>query len=244
MMLRLDALRAIYPRLTAPDTVVVTIMGAVAAELQSVGHRPGFFYLQHAMGLASSMGLGIALARPKLQVIVLDGDGSILMSPNLDSYLSLFRKDFLMVAWRTLWVALVSTAITILMALPCGYAMARSKRKTLFLILVIIPFWTNFIIRIFSWRIFLSTNGVLNEALLTLGLISSPLEIIRTDWAVIIVMVYVYLPYMILPLYSVIEKLDFTLLDAAMDLGANERRAFFRITLPLCREGIFAGSII
>ena len=79
-MLRLDALRAIYPNLTAPDTVVVTIMGAVAAELQSIGHRPGFFYLQHAMGLASSMGLGIALARPSLRVIVLDGDGSVLMN--------------------------------------------------------------------------------------------------------------------------------------------------------------------
>jgi sulfopyruvate decarboxylase subunit beta len=79
-MLRLDALRAIYPQLTAPNRVVVTIMGAVAAELQSIGHRPNFFYLQHAMGLASSMGLGLALARPMLQVIVLDGDGSVLMN--------------------------------------------------------------------------------------------------------------------------------------------------------------------
>ena len=84
----------------------------------------------------------------------------------------------------------------------------------------------------------------MNEALSVLGVISSPMEIIRTDWAVVIVMVYVYLPYMILPLYSVIEKIDFTLLNAAMDLGANANKAFYKVTLPLSREGIFAGSIL
>jgi spermidine/putrescine transport system permease protein len=143
-------------------------------------------------------------------------------------------------------LALLTTLACLLLGYPVAYLIARSneKWKNLLLILIIIPFWTNFIIRIFSWRIFLSTNGVMNEALLALGLISNPLEIIRTDWAVIIVMVYVYLPYMILPLYSVIEKLDFSLLDAAQDLGASERRAFFKVTLPLTREGIFAGSIL
>ncbi|HNV93122.1 MAG TPA: ABC transporter permease, partial [Candidatus Cloacimonas sp.] len=111
-------------------------------------------------------------------------------------------------------------------------------------IFIIIPFWTNLIIRIFSWRIFLAYNGVLNNILLNLGLISQPLEIMRTDIAVILVMVYVYLPYMILPLYSVLEKLDWTLLNAAMDLGANEIISFFKITLPLARGGIFAGGLL
>ncbi len=143
-------------------------------------------------------------------------------------------------------LALITTLFCIILGYPVAYLIARSseKWKNILLVLIIIPFWTNFIIRIFSWRIFLSTNGMLNEALLSMGLINQPLEIIRTDWAVIIVMVYVYLPYMILPLYSVIEKLDFTLLDAAMDLGASERKAFFKVTLPLSREGIFAGSIL
>ena len=143
-------------------------------------------------------------------------------------------------------LAFLTTMFCLLLGYPVAYLIARSseKWKNILLILVIIPFWTNFIIRIFSWRIFLSTNGVMNEALMALNLIKSPLEIIRTDLAVIIVMVYVYLPYMILPLYSVIEKLDFTLLDAAMDLGASERKAFFKVTLPLSREGIFAGSIL
>jgi len=116
--------------------------------------------------------------------------------------------------------------------------------KNTLLILIIIPFWTNLIIRIFSWRIFLSYNGVMNNILMRIGLISQPLEIMRTDLAVIMVMVYVYLPYMILPLYSVLEKLDFTLLQAAMDLGATEVKAFFKITLPLSLEGIFAGVLL
>ncbi|MBM4398882.1 MAG: ABC transporter permease [Candidatus Cloacimonetes bacterium] len=143
-------------------------------------------------------------------------------------------------------LALFTTVICILLGYPVAYLIARSseKWKNFLLVLIIIPFWTNFIIRIFSWRIFLSSGGVLNDVLLKLGLINSPLEIIRTDLAVIIVMVYVYLPYMILPLYSVIEKIDFTLLDAAMDLGANERKAFFKVTLPLTSEGLFAGSIL
>jgi ABC-type spermidine/putrescine transport system permease subunit I len=111
-------------------------------------------------------------------------------------------------------------------------------------VLIIIPFWTNLIIRIFSWRIFLSYNGALNDFLISTGLISQPLEIMRTDLAVILVMVYVYLPYMVLPLFSVLEKLDFTLLHAAMDLGANEVKAFFKVTLPLSMGGIFAGVVL
>ncbi len=143
-------------------------------------------------------------------------------------------------------LALATTILCLLLGYPVAYLIARSteKWKNILLVLIIIPFWTNFIIRIFSWRIYLSTNGVMNEVLMRLHLVNTPLEIIRTDWAVIIVMVYVYLPYMILPLYSVIEKMDFTLLNAAMDLGANEPKAFFKVTLPLSREGIFAGSIL
>ncbi|MFB3845486.1 MAG: ABC transporter permease [Candidatus Cloacimonadaceae bacterium] len=165
---------------------------------------------------------------------------------SLGSYREIFRGTYWMPFFLSFRLALLTTLICLLVGYPVAYLIARSseKWKNILVVLIIIPFWTNFIIRIFSWRIFLSTNGVMNEVLLALGLISSPLEIIRTDWAVIIVMVYVYLPYMILPLYSVIEKLDFSLLDAAMDLGANERKAFFKVTLPLSREGIFAGSIL
>jgi spermidine/putrescine transport system permease protein len=165
---------------------------------------------------------------------------------SLNAYRQILSGTYLKPFLLSFELALITTVLCILLGYPAAYLIARSseKWKNILLVLIIIPFWTNFIIRIFSWRIFLSGNGVMNEILLALNLISSPIEIIRTDWAVIIVMVYVYLPYMILPLYSVIEKLDFTLLDAAMDLGASERRAFFKVTLPLSKEGIFAGSIL
>jgi spermidine/putrescine transport system permease protein len=165
---------------------------------------------------------------------------------SLHAYKDILGGNYLEPFFLSFRLALMTTFICLLLGYPVAYYIARSteKQKNILLMLIIIPFWTNFIIRIFSWRIFLSTNGMLNTVLMDLHLISSPLEIIRTDWAVIIVMVYVYLPYMILPLYSVIEKIDFTLLNAAMDLGANEPKAFYKVTLPLSREGIFAGSIL
>jgi spermidine/putrescine transport system permease protein len=165
---------------------------------------------------------------------------------SLNAYRDILQGAYFNQFFLSFRLALTTTLLCLLLGYPVAYLIARSseKWKNILLILIIIPFWTNFIIRIFSWRIFLSTNGVMNEALFALNLISNPIEIIRTDWAVIIVMVYVYLPYMILPLYSVIEKIDFTLLNAAMDLGANESKAFYKVTLPLSREGIFAGSIL
>jgi spermidine/putrescine transport system permease protein len=165
---------------------------------------------------------------------------------SLDAYRQIFAGDYLRPFLLSFKLAAYTTLICILLGFPVAYFIARAKEKTknLLLIFIIIPFWTNLIIRIFSWRIFLAYNGVMNDTLMNMGLISAPLEVLRTDLAVIMVMVYVYLPYMILPLYSVLEKLDFTLLQAAMDLGANEVKAFFRITLPLAVEGIFAGTLL
>lgn len=165
---------------------------------------------------------------------------------SLDAYRQIFSGDYLRPFILSFRLAIYTTLLCIVLGFPVAYFIARAKEKTknLLLIFIIIPFWTNLIIRIFSWRIFLAYNGVMNDTLMNMGLISQPLEILRTDLAVILVMVYVYLPYMILPLYSVLEKLDFTLLNAAMDLGANEVKAFFRITLPLAVEGIFAGTLL
>ncbi|MCK9557425.1 MAG: ABC transporter permease [Candidatus Cloacimonetes bacterium] len=165
---------------------------------------------------------------------------------SLDAYRQIFSGDYLRPFLLSFRLAIYTTLLCILMGFPVAYFIARAKEKTrnLLLIFIIIPFWTNLIIRIFSWRIFLAYNGVMNDILMNIGIISQPLEILRTDLAVILVMVYVYLPYMILPLYSVLEKLDFTLLNAAMDLGANEVKAFFSITLPLALGGIFAGTLL
>jgi spermidine/putrescine transport system permease protein len=164
----------------------------------------------------------------------------------LDAYRQIFNGDYLRPFWLAFRLAILTTVFCLLLGFPVAYFIARAKEKlrNTLLVLIIIPFWTNLIIRIFSWRIFLSSEGLLNSVLTSLHLTSQPLELLRTDFAVILVMVYVYLPYMILPLYSVLEKLDFTLLQAAMDLGANEVRSFFRITLPLAMEGIFAGILL
>ncbi|HOC94821.1 MAG TPA: ABC transporter permease [Candidatus Cloacimonadota bacterium] len=165
---------------------------------------------------------------------------------SLSAYRQLFSGIYLRPFYLAFRLAFITTFACLILAFPVAYYIARAseKMRNMLLILIIIPFWTNLIIRIFSWRIFLSYNGVLNTILLRLGLISTPLELMRTDFTVLLVMVYVYLPYMILPLYSALEKMDFTLLQAAMDLGANEVKAFFRITLPLAAEGIFAGSLL
>jgi spermidine/putrescine transport system permease protein len=165
---------------------------------------------------------------------------------SVDAYRQIFAGDYLRPFLLSFKLAIYTTLICLLLGFPVAYyiARAREKLKNTLLIFIIIPFWTNLIIRIFSWRIFLAYNGVMNDVLMNMGLIKAPLEVMRTDLAVILVMVYVYLPYMILPLYSVLEKLDFTLLNAAMDLGANEIKAFFRITLPLAVEGIFAGTLL
>ncbi|MCB5279174.1 MAG: ABC transporter permease [Candidatus Cloacimonetes bacterium] len=165
---------------------------------------------------------------------------------SLDAYRQIFRGDYLRPFLLSFKLAFYTTMLCIILGFPVAYYIARAKEKTknMLLVFIIIPFWTNLIIRIFSWRIFLAYSGVMNDTLINLGLITQPLEILRTDLAVIMVMVYVYLPYMILPLYSVLEKLDFTLLNAAMDLGANEVKAFFRITLPLAVGGIFAGTLL
>ena len=165
---------------------------------------------------------------------------------SLDAYRQIFNGTYFKPFFLSFRLALLTTMLCVLLGYPVAYFIARAgdKLKNTLLVLIIIPFWTNLIIRIFSWRIFLSYNGVLNDFLISTGLISQPLEIMRTDLAVILVMVYVYLPYMVLPLFSVLEKLDFTLLHAAMDLGANEVKAFFKVTLPLSVGGIFAGVLL
>lgn len=164
----------------------------------------------------------------------------------LDAYRQVLDGTYLRPFLLSFRLAFYTTVLCLLLGFPVAYFIARAKDKlkNTLLVFIIIPFWTNLIIRIFSWRIFLAYNGVLNDVLTRLHLIGKPLEIMRTDFAVILVMVYVYLPYMILPLYSVLEKLDFTLLQAAMDLGASEVKAFFRITIPLAMEGVFAGSLL
>lgn len=157
---------------------------------------------------------------------------------SLEAYKSLANSLFLRVTVNTFGISLVTTILAIVIALPCGYYMARSNHKTLLLMLVIIPFWTNFLIRIYAWIAILGNNGFLNAFLVKTGILSEPFQFLYNQVAVTIVLVYSYLPYAILPLYSTIEKFDFSLLEAARDLGCTRTGAIFRVMLPNIWSGI------
>nr|HPM73956.1 ABC transporter permease [Spirochaetales bacterium] len=148
--------------------------------------------------------------------------GGVEWKPTLDAYRAIANPTFAKVTLNTILVAIGATAITLLIALPCGYYMARSERQTLLLMLVMIPFWTNFLIRIYAWIAILGNEGFLNDILLALGLVDESVQFLYNRGAVMLVLVYTYLPYAILPLYSTIDKFDFSLLEAARDLGASK----------------------
>ena len=154
----------------------------------------------------------------------------------------LYWKSYL----SSLQIALVSTFMTLLVGFPIAYAMARAPeewRPTL-MMLVILPFWTSFLIRVYAWIGILSNEGFLNQFLMWIGLIDQPLTILNTNTAVYIGIVYTYLPFMILPIYAALEKLDGSLLEAAEDLGCSRTSAFWLITLPLSRPGVIAGCFL
>ena len=154
----------------------------------------------------------------------------------------LYRAAFL----NSLWVGLVSTLGCLLIGYPMAYAIATAPERwrVPLLMMIILPFWTSFLIRVYAWIGILKGNGLLNNFLLALGLIDEPLTILHTQTAVYIGVVYSYLPFMVLPLYANLSRLDMTLLEAAADLGCRPWRAFLRVTLPLSLPGILAGSLL
>ena len=166
---------------------------------------------------------------------------------SLDNFRLLVSDDLYVLSYlRSLVVAAVSTSILLLIGYPIAYGVARSPpgARNALLMLIILPFWTSFLIRVYAWIGILSREGFLNQALMGLGLISEPLEILATNKAVYLGIVYSYLPFMVLPLYAVLEKLDETLLEAAADLGATPFRAFWQVTFPLSLPGVVAGSLL
>jgi putrescine transport system permease protein len=146
----------------------------------------------------------------------------------------------------SLWIAVFSTFLVLLVGYPIAYGMARAHKawQPLLLMLVILPFWTSFLIRVYAWIGILKKEGLLNQLLLFLGVIDNPLTVLNTNWAVYIGIVYSYLPFMVLPLYAALERLDDTLLEAAADLGCPPNRAFWKITFPLSLPGVIAGCFL
>ena len=163
------------------------------------------------------------------------------------NYLRAFDSLYLPAYWRTIWIATVTTVITGVVSFPVAYYIAlrsRPRWKRVLLVLTVIPFWTSFLIRTYSWILLLRSEGVINSALIHTGVIGEPVKLLYSDFAVLAGQVYGELPFMILPIYVVLERLDIRLLEAAQDLGANRLWTFLKVTLPLSRPGVIAGTVL
>lgn len=164
----------------------------------------------------------------------------------LENYVKFFDPLYISVLWNSLLLAGFTTVISIIFGYPFAYIIARSPRKyrNFLLMLVIVPFWTNSLVRTYAWIVLLRTEGVINVFLMKLGIIAEPLAMLYNQGAVMVGLVYTLFPFMVLPLYASIEQLDRSLLEAASDLGAKPWQAFIKITIPLTFPGIVAGSLL
>ncbi len=175
-----------------------------------------------------------------------DSSNLIEFTFSLESYGRLIDPLYSQVLWNSLYMAGIATIICLIVGYPFAFMIAKlpAKYRPFLLFLVVLPFWTNSLIRIYGMKIFLGVKGILNETLLSLRIISEAIRILNTEAAVIIGLVYILLPFMILPLYSSIEKIDGRLLEAAKDLGANAFQRFIKVIIPLTMPGIVAGCLL
>lgn len=166
---------------------------------------------------------------------------------SIHNYLMVISSDLYFIAfWHSVQMALITTLLCIVIGYPIAYAVAtsKSKYKNLWLLLIILPYWTSLLLRAYAWTIILQNNGLINQVLLHLHLIHSPIRMMHTNFAVYIGLLYAYLPYFILPLYATLTKLDQRYIEASYDLGANRWQTFLNVTLPLSRSGIVAGALL
>ncbi len=187
------------------------------------------------------------LSRVPFKDIVTYSDGALNLSLKLGNYVFITQDPLYILTFiSSLKFAFLTTFFCLLIGYPFALSMARAKpeyRATL-MMLVILPFWTSFLLRIYAWKGILTSNGILNNALMSLGVISEPLQIINTPFSLTLGMVYAYLPFMIFPLYNNLVKQDHRLIEAAMDLGATPWTAFWKVTFPLSMAGALAGSLL
>jgi spermidine/putrescine transport system permease protein len=176
-----------------------------------------------------------------------DPNGAVTISnPSLGNYERALNPDYLAAFGRSIYYSLATTVLSLVIGYPIAYWISRygGRRKILLLVLVMLPFWTSYLIRTYAWLIILRDDGVVNGLLMQTGLIDSPLEFIGKDFSVILGMTYGFLPFTILPLFVSIDRLDFNLVQAARDLYASGRGAFLNVTLPLTMPGIVAASLL
>jgi putrescine transport system permease protein len=205
-----------------------------------------FFLLPFAIVLKISFSQA-AISIPPYSPLFDYAEQSLQVMINLGNYIFLSEDSLYLAAYLgSLKVALISTIICLMLGYPMALAIARAPREKqlVYLLLVMMPTWTAILIRVYAWMGILSTNGLLNNLLMSIGIINSPMQILNTNIAVYIGVVYAYLPFMVLPLYANLVKHDESLLEAAMDLGAGKVKAFWKITVPLSKTGIIAGSML
>ncbi|HET8579376.1 MAG TPA: ABC transporter permease, partial [Nitrospiraceae bacterium] len=172
--------------------------------------------------------------------------GGVEWTFSLMNYAHLADPLYLRIYGRSLTLALATTVLCLLMGFPLAYYIARApvRLQRIWLVLVMIPFWANFLVRTFAWMSILRTEGLMNTLLINLGIITQPIELLYSDWAILIGLVYGYSPLMVLPLYAAIERLDFSVVEAAWDLYATGWSVFWRVILPLTKPGVIAGCIL
>ena len=183
---------------------------------------------------------------PPYQDIFVNKDG-FKINITLENYIYILSDFYYIRSFlNSILLALIATFFCILIGYPLAFYIATSdiKLRNILLVLVIIPFWSSFLLRVYAWKIILQNNGILNLILLKIGIISEPLQLLYNQYAVIMGIVYTYLPLMILPLYGYLNKFDLNLIDASKDLGLNRIKSFFRVILPLSLPGIIAGSLL
>jgi putrescine transport system permease protein len=206
-----------------------------------------FFLIPFAFALKISFAETAIRVPPYTDVLSITPDRHIHLALSLANYKYLLTDEVYAVSYiYSLKTAFFSTLICLLLGYPMAYAMSRSSKATqnILLLIIILPFWTSFLLRVYALEGIIRENGLLNTTLLRFGLIEHPLKIMRTTFAVYLGIIYSYLPFMVLPLFATLEKLDHTLLEAAADLGNPPWRAFLDITVPLSMPGVIAGSML
>ena len=175
-----------------------------------------------------------------------DPFGGIGSGWTLETLRQLGNPNYPAIIWRTIWLSIVTTTICIILATPAGYFIARLKQswRQIFLLLVIVPFWISFLVRIFAWKVLLHPEGLIKKLLVFFRLVQGDTSLLYNPEAVLLVMVYTFLPFAILPIYAVAEKFDFRLVEAARDLGAHQLQAFFKVFLPGIRRGLLTAILV
>lgn len=201
--------------------------------------------------LPAAIWLAIFFVLPLLIVLIMSfmstgRGGRAVMPLTLENYVDVFDR-FISVVQRSLWIGLLTTIICLLVGYPLAFFISTRKSanmRNLSLFLIILPFWTNFLVRTYALQTILGNEGTINGFLMSIGLISQPIAFLNTPEAVIIGLVYGFLPFMVLPIYASVERFDFRYVEAAHDLGANDLKAFLRVVFPMTLPGVIAGFIL